>query len=409
MAPGIVILEVTRVHSVKTLQCWEHFIIQNVTIGLCVHATTDKHQQSHAEGRETQFVYLSVTQSRRNAGGGGGTVAERLAHSPPTKANRAQSPAGPPDFRKWESCRTMPLVGGFSQGSPVSPVPSFRRRSIFTSVTLIGSQDLAVKSRPNLFTDVVTARRISNGLFFASLTFPRSPGCRRHSGQARLLTLLFLSGRLYSRRLAPRSRGGVVVRTLASHRGEAGSIPGGVAPGFSHVEIVEPPSTGLFAGRSSSSRSCIPPLLHLRFTLVLMTSLLRVALLYICTKFPFNLSAHRMRPSPHSVMGHKVSCNPPRARNSDPSSLHGVPPSQQSQVSIITCSFRPWTTACAGKVRNTTRQSELISCRETSLVDKPSSRNFIVRARSTVDGVLRGVMHVQYTAANIPCSCSNVE
>ncbi|KAJ8874874.1 hypothetical protein PR048_022764, partial [Dryococelus australis] len=24
--------------------------------------------------------------------------------------------AGSPDFRKWESCRTMPLVGGFSQG-----------------------------------------------------------------------------------------------------------------------------------------------------------------------------------------------------------------------------------------------------------------------------------------------------
>ncbi|KAJ8865684.1 hypothetical protein PR048_033204 [Dryococelus australis] len=47
------------------------------------------------------------------------TVAERLACSPPTKANRVQSPAGSPDFREWESCRTMPLVGGFSRGSPV--------------------------------------------------------------------------------------------------------------------------------------------------------------------------------------------------------------------------------------------------------------------------------------------------
>ncbi|KAJ8874972.1 hypothetical protein PR048_022862 [Dryococelus australis] len=53
---------------------------------------------------------------------------------------------------KWESCRTMPLVGGFSRGYPVSPAPLVRRRSIFTSDTLIGSQDLAVKSRPNLFT-----------------------------------------------------------------------------------------------------------------------------------------------------------------------------------------------------------------------------------------------------------------
>ncbi|KAJ8873618.1 hypothetical protein PR048_024436 [Dryococelus australis] len=70
---------------------------------------------------------------------------ERLARSPPTKANRAQSPAGSPDFRVWESCRTTPLVGGFSLQSPVSPAPSFRRRSIFTSITLIGSQDLTFR------------------------------------------------------------------------------------------------------------------------------------------------------------------------------------------------------------------------------------------------------------------------
>ncbi|KAJ8866332.1 hypothetical protein PR048_032175 [Dryococelus australis] len=47
-----------------------------------------------------------------------------LVYSPPTKANRVHVPAGlPPEIRKWESCRTMPLVGGFSQGSPVSPRP----------------------------------------------------------------------------------------------------------------------------------------------------------------------------------------------------------------------------------------------------------------------------------------------
>ncbi|KAJ8872521.1 hypothetical protein PR048_026127 [Dryococelus australis] len=58
-----------------------------------------------------------------------------------------------PDFRKWESCRTMPLVGGFSQGSSVSPPAlSFRRSSTLTSFTLIGSRDLVVKCRPNLFT-----------------------------------------------------------------------------------------------------------------------------------------------------------------------------------------------------------------------------------------------------------------
>ncbi|KAJ8876780.1 hypothetical protein PR048_021227 [Dryococelus australis] len=37
-------------------------------------------------------------------------------------ANRARFPDGPiPDFRKWEPCRFMSLVGGFSRGSPVFP------------------------------------------------------------------------------------------------------------------------------------------------------------------------------------------------------------------------------------------------------------------------------------------------
>ncbi|KAJ8870213.1 hypothetical protein PR048_029229 [Dryococelus australis] len=47
-----------------------------------------------------------------------------------------------PNFRTWESCRTMLLVGVFSRRSSVSPTLSFRRRSILTSITLIGSQDL---------------------------------------------------------------------------------------------------------------------------------------------------------------------------------------------------------------------------------------------------------------------------
>ncbi|KAJ8870679.1 hypothetical protein PR048_029703 [Dryococelus australis] len=53
--------------------------------------------------------------------------------------HNAPPPPGPteslPDFRTWESCRTMPLVGGFSQGSPVvSPALSFRRCSMLTSL-----------------------------------------------------------------------------------------------------------------------------------------------------------------------------------------------------------------------------------------------------------------------------------
>ncbi|KAJ8873561.1 hypothetical protein PR048_024379 [Dryococelus australis] len=42
----------------------------------------------------------------------------------------------------WELCWTMLLVGAFSRGSPVSLASSFRRCSILTSITLIGSEDL---------------------------------------------------------------------------------------------------------------------------------------------------------------------------------------------------------------------------------------------------------------------------
>ncbi|KAJ8877303.1 hypothetical protein PR048_021757 [Dryococelus australis] len=38
-----------------------------------------------------------------------------------------------PNFRKWYSCQTMPLFGGFSRVSPVSPALAFRRWSILIS------------------------------------------------------------------------------------------------------------------------------------------------------------------------------------------------------------------------------------------------------------------------------------
>ncbi|KAJ8889779.1 hypothetical protein PR048_009282 [Dryococelus australis] len=72
---------------------------------------------------------------------GGAAVAKRLACSPPTKANRVQSPAV-----------GISLVSGFSRGSPISLAISFRRCSVLTLITRIGSQDLAVKSWPNLIT-----------------------------------------------------------------------------------------------------------------------------------------------------------------------------------------------------------------------------------------------------------------
>ncbi|KAJ8873466.1 hypothetical protein PR048_024284, partial [Dryococelus australis] len=79
-----------------------------------------------------------------------------------------------PDFRMCESCGTMPLVGGFSRGYPVSPVPSFWRCCILISITLIGSQDLDVKSRPNLFTHSVYV--VDNSCVRANLV--RCTSCR---------------------------------------------------------------------------------------------------------------------------------------------------------------------------------------------------------------------------------------
>ncbi|KAJ8873833.1 hypothetical protein PR048_024669 [Dryococelus australis] len=57
-----------------------------------------------------------------------------------------------------------------------------------------------------------------------------------------------------------RSRGVVVVRLLASHQVEPGSIPGGVAPGVSHVGIVLVDVAGrrVFSEISSFPRPCIP-------------------------------------------------------------------------------------------------------------------------------------------------------
>ncbi|KAJ8898533.1 hypothetical protein PR048_003893 [Dryococelus australis] len=75
-------------------------------------------------------------------------MAKRLACSPPIMVDRVT-----PDYHTCELCRTMPFVSGFTRGSPVSPALSFQRCSILISTTLIGSQDLDVKSRPNIFTN----------------------------------------------------------------------------------------------------------------------------------------------------------------------------------------------------------------------------------------------------------------
>ncbi|KAJ8870824.1 hypothetical protein PR048_027123, partial [Dryococelus australis] len=121
----------------------------------------------------------------------GAAVAERLDCSALTKMNRAQSPAGSlPDFRKWESCRTMPLVGaGFLGDLPFSLPLHSGAAPYSPHFTLVDSQDLAVESHPS-----PEARDAIRG------TLTRVPNTP--------------------------SRSGGEVRLLASHLGESGSIPG---------------------------------------------------------------------------------------------------------------------------------------------------------------------------------------
>ncbi|KAJ8878509.1 hypothetical protein PR048_019087 [Dryococelus australis] len=87
----------------------------------------------------------SLTLMQRIVGGRGDVVVRLLAHKHQTESGRSFS-----DFRLWESCRTMPLVGGFSWGSPVPPSHTHH------TSPLIGSQDLNVKSLPNLSTRSLT-------------------------------------------------------------------------------------------------------------------------------------------------------------------------------------------------------------------------------------------------------------
>ncbi|KAJ8874979.1 hypothetical protein PR048_022869, partial [Dryococelus australis] len=69
------------------------------------------------------------------------------------KANRVGFPMGPlPDFRKWESCQTVPPFGGLSRGSSVSPSPFIPALvHTHTRFTLDSCKDHDVKRRPDLF------------------------------------------------------------------------------------------------------------------------------------------------------------------------------------------------------------------------------------------------------------------
>ncbi|KAJ8865732.1 hypothetical protein PR048_033253 [Dryococelus australis] len=87
----------------------------------------------------------------RSSRGNEATVAERLACSPPTRANLVQSPAGSlPDFRIWESCRTMPVRRVFSGISrfPRPFIPALHLEYLHSILTSNGFCVRSLKYRP---------------------------------------------------------------------------------------------------------------------------------------------------------------------------------------------------------------------------------------------------------------------
>ncbi|KAJ8885398.1 hypothetical protein PR048_011595, partial [Dryococelus australis] len=126
----------------------------------------------------------------------GAAVAKWLTCLPPSKANRVQSPAGTPRiFVCGNRAGRCHWSAGFLRDLPtVSPAPPFRCCSILTSITLIGSQDLAVKSRPNLFAhcNVVTRGKL---LYVTCWNCVRaeSSACKAHAASpvTRVIFLLF--------------------------------------------------------------------------------------------------------------------------------------------------------------------------------------------------------------------------
>ncbi|KAJ8878510.1 hypothetical protein PR048_019088 [Dryococelus australis] len=105
----------------------------------CVKITAEGSQPTEDPASSQEEADTRIILHAKHTGAG---VAERLTWSPPTKANWVQSPAGSlPDFCKWESCWTMPLVDGFFGDLPFPPPFHSSGSPYSLYFTLIGSQD----------------------------------------------------------------------------------------------------------------------------------------------------------------------------------------------------------------------------------------------------------------------------
>ncbi|KAJ8883454.1 hypothetical protein PR048_015297 [Dryococelus australis] len=121
----------------------------------------------------------------------GETVVQWSDNSTPTKANRVRLPVGLfLDIRKWESCRTMPLVGGFSRGSPVSSVPCITALlQTHLASPLFGSQELDVKadSQPPLWNFAILWKYSFVSCFFGTTEHRALPSTlSKHPGVCRM-------------------------------------------------------------------------------------------------------------------------------------------------------------------------------------------------------------------------------
>ncbi|KAJ8885956.1 hypothetical protein PR048_012162 [Dryococelus australis] len=101
------------------------------------HALDDSAPIADLQGNKKRIPYCEMccnTGATANEQTSTGKWAERLDCLRSTKTNRDQTHAGSlPDFCKWESCQTMPLIGRFSGVSFVPPDLAFWRCSILFS------------------------------------------------------------------------------------------------------------------------------------------------------------------------------------------------------------------------------------------------------------------------------------
>ncbi|KAJ8866452.1 hypothetical protein PR048_032295 [Dryococelus australis] len=263
-------------------------------------------------------------------------LAERLACSSPTEAIRVQYPTGSLQIL---SCGNR--AGRCHWPAGFLPFPStlqFRRRSILTSITHIGSQDLDWSDNSCLMMHLASGFFFSGSSHFPCLCISTSPHTpltsptsaletsikpRRDYKQYRLLAVIATKAKdvtalrrtgvvrrtstttirayFYLWFFIAGDRGGVVVRLLASHEGEPGSISGGVTPRFSQVGIVpdDDADQRVLSGFSRLPRHHISSLLHSHLTSpssALKISLLRAAQIS-------SLNFHRSRSPSSTLLG----------------------------------------------------------------------------------------------------------